>query len=73
MKDILNIKGFNIITNISNKGKIILSSPFNNEPNIDSLLEDDDRLFNAVILKFDDYTFKPLGIESLYIIKKKGE
>ena len=34
MKDILNIKGFNIITNISNKGKIILSTPFNNEPNI---------------------------------------
>ncbi len=46
---------------------------FHNENARFKLLEDDDRLFNAVILKFDDYTFKPLGIESLYIIKKKGE
>ena len=37
------------------------------------LLEDDDRLFSAVILRFNDYTFKPESIEPLYIIKRKGE
>ena len=46
---------------------------YHNENARFKLLEDDDRLFNAVVLRFDDYTFKPLGIESLYIIKKKGE
>ena len=35
-------------------------------------LEDDDRLFSAVILKFDDLTFKGVEITPLYIINKKG-
>ena len=46
---------------------------YHNENARFKLLEDDDRLFNAVILSFDDITYKPLGIKSLYIIKKKGE
>ena len=33
-KDLLNVKGFNIIIKIINKGKISLSTPFNKEPNI---------------------------------------
>ncbi len=35
-------------------------------------LDDDDRLFSAVILKFDDLTFKGVEITPLYIINKKG-
>ena len=35
-------------------------------------LDDDDKLFSAVILKFDDLTFKGEEIIPLYIINKKG-
>ena len=36
------------------------------------LLKDDGvRLFNAVVLSFDDLTFKPLSINPLYLIKDK--
>ena len=36
-------------------------------------LEDDDSIFNAVVLKFDAITFKPQEIIPLNILKKKGE
>ena len=35
-------------------------------------LEDDDTLFSAVVLKFDDITFKPIEILPIYIVNKKG-
>ena len=35
-------------------------------------LDNDDRLFSAVILKFNDLTFKGEEIIPLYIINKKG-
>ncbi len=36
-----------------------------------SLKDDGVRLFNGVILSFDDLTFKPLNINSLYIVSEK--
>ncbi len=44
---------------------------FHDETSRFKLLEDDDSVFSAVILTFDDKTYKPLDINPLYIINRK--
>ena len=44
---------------------------FHDETSRFKLLEDDDSIFSAVVLTFEDKTFKPLDINPLYIINRK--
>ena len=44
-----------------------------NERSRFKLLEDDDMLFNGVVLTFDDLTNEPIKIEPIYIINRKAD
>lgn len=55
------------------KESVIDKIIFHNENTHFTYLEDDDMLFSAVVLKFDDLTYKGEDIIPLYIINKKGE
>lgn len=50
-------------------GKII----FHNEDVRFKLLDEDDSIFNAVVIKFDDLSFKPISIIPINKINKMGE